>query len=217
MTTYNKATLKTFFENNDVPTGQNYADFIDSYVNIVETAQQNMAGPLYATEFVTPRVSATDTNITNALTATNGVISGNFRVNGITSAESFYAESLSASAGTINLLTADSITASANRSSFNIDSVGIVSALGSTQATAAPLIYATNRGAGIADGVDTGFALPANRAGLTQYLFNGNASANLWPPTDGTINALSTNAPFPLAANTLYTIKHITASAYAVK
>jgi hypothetical protein len=34
MTTYNKATLKTFFAQGDIPSGTDYANFIDSYVNV---------------------------------------------------------------------------------------------------------------------------------------------------------------------------------------
>lgn len=60
MTTYNKSTLATFFQTNDVPTGQDYANLIDSQVNLVETSIQSMAGPLACTELITPRVSATN-------------------------------------------------------------------------------------------------------------------------------------------------------------
>lgn len=62
MTTFNKTTLKTFFEQGDVPTGTNYADFIDSCVNLVETAEQAMAGPLSTPELITALLSATEVN-----------------------------------------------------------------------------------------------------------------------------------------------------------
>jgi hypothetical protein len=76
MTTYNKATLKTFFQTNDVPDGNDYANLIDSQVNLVETAVQEMAGPLSCTELITARVSATnvalagDTTFTGSFTGT---------------------------------------------------------------------------------------------------------------------------------------------------
>lgn len=60
MTNFNKASLKAFFEQGDVPTGTNYADMIDSQVNLVETALQSMAGPLACTELITPRVSSSN-------------------------------------------------------------------------------------------------------------------------------------------------------------
>jgi hypothetical protein len=58
VTTYNKSTLKTFFEQGDIPTGTNYADLIDSCLNLVETGNQSMAGSLTTTELITSRVSA---------------------------------------------------------------------------------------------------------------------------------------------------------------
>lgn len=186
MTTYNKNSLKTFFETGDVPTGQNFSDFIDSYVNIVETGLQSMAGPLSATEINAPLVSAG-----------NGNFTGTFAVAGIFSA---------------NNMVVDTISASANRWS-----TGIVSAAGTAQATASLLLYTVNFGAGVTDGQTTGFLLPANQRGRVQYLTNGGASANLWPPTGGAINVLSSNAAFGMAANTLYTIVHTLASGYAVK
>lgn len=67
MTTYNKSTLATFFQTNDVPTGSDYANLIDSQVNIAETASQSMAGPLTTTELIAPRVSATNLSATTAV------------------------------------------------------------------------------------------------------------------------------------------------------
>lgn len=177
MTTYNKASLKTFFETNDIPTGQNYSDLIDSQINIVETTAQSMAGALSTTELLTPRVSATNGNFIGDL-----AVSGN-----LSSTNGFFG------------------------------GVGIVSAVGTTQGAAAALTNVINRGKGVTDGSATGFAIPANKTGLTQYIFNDALSANLYPPTGGTINGLSVNAAFAMAANTPYTILHITASAYAVK
>lgn len=60
MTQRNKSTLTALFQTGDVPTGTDYADFIDSYVNVVETTVQTMAGPLSTTELITARVSATN-------------------------------------------------------------------------------------------------------------------------------------------------------------
>lgn len=220
MTTFNKTTLKTFFENGDVPSGQNYADFIDSNVNLVETTEQAMAGALKTTELITPRASATNLNVTGILSAatlsvdvistpfitasgasvTGGVSAGSLNVSG----------DVSAATGTIY--------ASAMRSTNGfIAGVGIVSAAGTAQATAALLTNVVNRGKGIVDGSTTGFTPLANRAGLVQYLFNEGASANLWPPTGGVINGLAANAAFSLAASAMVTIVHLTASAYAVK
>ena len=260
MTNFNKSTLKTFFETGDVPAGQQYADLIDSNVNLVETAIQNMAGPLFTTELVATRVSATDYTATNL--STTGTMSLNAGSRIILNASSSRIEiktggdllvsaegsititasadvDLTATAGDITItasgnialqpgtavrifsdISAESNTiyVSAVRSTRGMFAgVGIVSAAGTTQGTAASLTNVINRGKGIVDGTTTGFTPLANRAGLVQYLFNEGASANLWPPTGGFINGLAVNAAFPLATSAMVTIVHLTASAYAVK
>ncbi len=69
MTTYNKASLKTFFATGDVPTGTDYANFIDSYVNIVDTTVQVIASELQAPQLTTALVSATNGNFTGIVSA----------------------------------------------------------------------------------------------------------------------------------------------------
>lgn len=214
--TANKTSLTQLFQTGDVPSGADYANFIDSCVNVAETSVQVMQGPLNPTELITPRVSATNINVTGALT-----------IAGITSVGTLYASEVHASAGdftsvsanTVRTTTvsADAVYASAVRTNMVIQTTGIVSAAGSTQATAAILTNIINRGKGIVDGQTTGFAPLANRAGIVQYLLNEGPSANLWPPTGGFINGLAVNAPFPLAASASFTIFHITASSYGVK
>lgn len=200
MTTYNRATLKTFFETGDVPTGTNYADLIDSCLNIVDTGTQSIAGTLNPTELVTARVSAGNGKFTSGVE-----IQGNLSAARLFVSTSVHTSALDMRGGRITNVSAV----------YHV--TGIISALGTTQATAAPLTFEINRGAGVADGVTTGFLLLANQTGRVQYLFNSTASANLYPCTGGQINALSSNAAFGLTANTLYTIVHTLASGYAVK
>lgn len=195
MTAQNKASLTALFEQGDIPTGTNYADLIDSCVNASETSAQAISSPLTATEFIAPRVSATNANVT-----------------GVFSAATAYANT-----AVIATVSADAIYASAARVANGVyQGVGVVSAAGTAQATAAVLTNVINRGKGIVDGSTTGFAPLANRAGLVQYLYNEGASANLWPPTGGTINGLGANAAYSIAASAMITIVHLTASAYAV-
>lgn len=221
MTTYNKTTLKTFFQTGDRPTGTDYANFIDSYINIVETTTQTMAGALNPTELITPRVSATTIFATNNIICNTMISAGNINASGIVSATTVDADNLIA--GTANFFndisaTNGTIYVSAVRTNAGVfNGVGIISATGSTQSTAAQLTFAINRGKGVVDGQTTGFAIPANRTGLIQYIFNEGVSANLWPPTGGFINGLAVNVPFSLAASTSYTIFHLTASAYGVR
>lgn len=238
MTTYNKSSLAAFFETGDIPTGTDYTNLIDSCVNVAETSAQSIASPFNPTELITPRVSATNANFTGIVSADRiaasaasfvGAVSANsitaLTVNANSKLNAFlgtFTGIVSAGAG-INVVgdvsaNTSTVYASALRSTNGlISGVGVVSAAGTAQATAATLTSIINRGKGIVDGTTTGFAPLANRAGLVQYLFNEGASANLWPPTGGTINGLAANAAFSLAASAMVTIVHLTASAYAVK
>lgn len=224
MTTYNKTSLKTFFEQGDVPTGTDYANLIDSCVNMVETVVQSMAGALNPTELIAAQVSAGA-----------AVFTGAVRIGGVTSAAdinstgtitaatvnttSFVTTNITVTSANVNgnLLVTGNVSADTIAASAARFSTGIVSAAGTTQGAAAALIYTVNLGAGVVDGATTGFLLPANQRGRIQFLTNGAASANLWPPTGGQINALASNAAFGMTASTLYTIVHTLASGYAVK
>ena len=225
MTTFSRTSLKSFFETGDVPSGSDYANLIDSCLNLVDTSAQTIASPIIPTELITARVSAG--NITSTL-GSNLMAS--------TSCDQLYANNIIASSAVVNAITTinlqttsltvnsdvsaapGTIYASAARFTNGVISgSGVVSAAGTTQGTAAVLTNVINRGKGIADGATTGFTPLANRAGLVQYLLNEGPSANLWPPTGGFINGLAVNAPFPLAASASFTIFHITASSYGVK
>lgn len=203
----NKAALVLLFEQGDTPQGTNFADLINSCVNMNETTVQVMTGALNPTEVITPRVSAT-----------NGVFTGTMTISGITSVADVYAETVRASAVNAPALIGTTVSASTIWSTNGLrGSVGIVSAAGTTQAAAAPLNFVINLAAGLSDGVDTGFVLTANKTGFVQYIMNAGASANLFPCVGGQINTLSSNAAFPMAANLMYTILHTRASGYAVK
>lgn len=217
MTQYNKTTLKTFYENGDVPTGADYANFIDSYVNQVETAEQAMAGALKTTEVIASRVSAGNMVVTGTLSVTGAT---NFI--GLVSAATLNVGT-TATIGTTLTVGGDvsantgTVYASAARITTTYNPVATISAAGTTQGTGSLCSAAICRLAGVTDGSTTGFSLMANRAGWTQDIYGANASANLWPPTGGTINALGANLPFALAINTGYRIIHLAASAYSVK
>lgn len=206
MTQYNKATLKTFFETGDVPNGSDYANFIDSCLNLVETGEQDMAGPLGTSELIASRVSAGNINVTGTFSTNT------FSVAGIVSAAGLSVT------GDLRAANGSVVVSAATIVNGVFQSVGIVSAAGTAQASAAPITFIMNNCQGATDGQATGFVIPANRTGLTQYvIYKGAVSANLWPPIGGTINTLSQNSPFPLAAGTSYTIMHIAVSAYGVK
>lgn len=204
MTTYNKTNLKTFFEQADIPSGTDYANLIDSQVNIAETSEQSMASNLKVPKLITPLVSATTGDYTtlNATTLNVTTVSSTKVV-------------------TTDVSASGTVYTSATRSQIgNIGNVTIVSATGTARATAAPMpISYMVRGQGVTDGSATGFLLPTPIAGLSTYfIYEGAVSANLWPVgADYTINALASGAVFALTANTSYTILFTTASAYRVK
>lgn len=226
MTTYNKTTLKTFFETGDVPQGSDYANFIDSYVNIVETAEQAMAGPLYTTELVSPRVSAAALNVTGVLSANN------LALNNISASAASFSGTVSAAtvnATTVNGTTIKGTTVSASTvvaatvSAAKIkQAITIISAAGSTQATGGAVSSTIGicRLQGTADGQTTGYLLPTptGNLGFEQVLIHeGTVSGNLWPNVGCKINALSTNGAFALAASTTYLVVYSNVSGYAVK
>lgn len=256
MTTYNKATLKTFFQTNDIPDGSDYANLIDSQVNIVETSVQSMGGPLFTPELITNRVSASNiilggdtlnASIGNNINfgAENSFIvsaGNNIRASAqnsvnITGVNSILltggdatdvSNSISINSSFVNIsgngtlsinipATTSALTASKITSTEYFGISGVVSAAGTAQATAAILTNTINIGKGVVDGSTTGFALQGNKTNKIQYLYNTGASANLWPPTGGTINGLAANLPLSLVASAMVTILHIGASAYAVK
>lgn len=247
MTQYSKITLKTFFETGDIPGGSDYANLIDSFLNQVETADQSMAGNIVVPELIASRVSAGNLNVTGTFSAANfgNMAAGSITLTGNLSAAAIYAatgsftgavsaNSIQASAANFDgKVSAASLTvnadvsaatgtvyASAMRSTNGVftSNIGIVSAAGTTQGAAAILSNVINRGQGVTDGSTTGFAIPANKTGWIQYLLlETNTSANLWPPTGGTINGKAANTVFALAGQTSYVIFHIAASAYGVK
>lgn len=232
-----KNTLVGFFTTGSVPSGGQFADMINSSVNLFETVDQSMLGALATTQLITPQVSATNVNVTGTLTAANSTfsvanlsattvsanagffnthlsVSGHVAVNGPVSANSLNVTGdVSAATGTVY--------ASAFRAGGGgiFRTVTVVSAAGTTQATGAVLgSNGITRLKGIVNDATTGFILLANQTGLEQTLYvEENTSCNLWPCTGGQINALSSNAAFAMTGNTQYIVTHIKASGYSVK
>ncbi len=200
MTNYNKQTLGTFFQTGDVPSGTDYQNLIDSQVNIVETSVQAMAGALSTTELITPRVSAANINVTGILSANNFSINSLTITTDVTAGGTVYASSMRTVVGTYQLPV-------------------IISAAGTAQAAGASLgVSGIIRCKGIVNDQTTGFLLLSNQTGLQQTIWiEENTSCNLWPCVGGQINALASNAAFPMAGNTQYIINHIKASGYSVK
>lgn len=233
MTTLNKASLQSIFAQGDVPQGTDFAALINSQVNLAETLLQSMAGPLQTTKLAAPLVSAAAMNITGTFMPANlstGIVSavsinltGNISSNGTLTVSAASVSGIVSAAslnvtGDVRAAGGQVISSAATIQNGIFQGVGIVSAVGTDQATGAPLTFIMNRLQGVVDSQSTGFAIPANKTGLTQYIVNETAvSANLWPPTGGKINGGSANTIFVIAGNTSYTIIHVAASAYGVK
>lgn len=202
MTIQNKNTLAAEFQTGDIPDGTNYSNMIESSVNLAETVEQAMAGPLNTTELITSRVSAGNANVTGTLSV------GSFALTTL-SAASVFAD---------NITVTGTVSASAMTTNTLKGGVTTIACSGTTLATANGLGFnVTTRITSVSAG-DTGVRLGANATGLIQYLYNETAtSANLWPCTGGQINVLGSGAAFALAGSTLYTIVHTKASGYAVK
>lgn len=233
MTARTRASLQSSFENGDVPQGSDYADLIDSCVNLLDTSLQTLAGALYATEVITPKVSAANINITGNVSAANGYFSGslngatasfsglvsaaNANISGTVSANSVNTTTVSAAdiygtTATINgLITGQTANITQRLTQYGV----VVSAAGTTQGTAANLPAQINYIQGISDGTATGISIPGGYPGMVMYVINETAvSGNIYPPTDGVINALATNAAYPLPTNGKVTIIHKTSAKF---
>lgn len=161
-----------------------------------------------------------NTPATGSFTTVSGA---NLNISGTTSANTISVSGVSAvrintvtlSANVANILT---VSANAAYLTTQFAPVAIISAAGTTQATATLCNATISRLQGTADGTDTGYALMANMIGRTQFLVHeGTVSANLYPPVGGKINALGTNAAFAMAASTPYTVIYTVASSVWVK
>lgn len=218
MTQYNNATLKTFFQTGDVPQGSDYGNLIDSCLNLVQTAEQDMGGPLSTTKLITPKVSAGTFNVTGLLTLNNGSFTGTVSAATFTGNTANISGTVNAANGSFSAIVS-AVTVNSNQ--YRTNTI-IISAAGTAQSTAALISIATgiNRLQGATDGTATGFILPSptGNIGMEQIVINENAvSANLWPNTGCKINGLGANAVFAMAANTPYYVIYTAASAYAVK
>lgn len=77
MTQRNKAALQALFQTNDVPTGTDFGDMIDSAVNAADTSAQTMAGNL-----TVPVLAATSASIASGLHVAGAVSAGSLSLLG---------------------------------------------------------------------------------------------------------------------------------------
>ena len=107
----NRTTLKGYFETGDIPNQNQYADLIDSNLNLSETSQQELAGGLNITGNITSSGALKSSGLNSSGDISCG---GNSSCNGSFSCDG----NISSSADVIsNNITATNITASGNISS----------------------------------------------------------------------------------------------------
>ena len=111
MAKQNRTTLKGYFETGDIPNQNQYADLIDSNLNLSETSQQELAGGLNITGNITSSGALKSSGLNSSGDISCG---GNSSCNGSFSCDG----NISSSADVIsNNITATNITASGNISS----------------------------------------------------------------------------------------------------
>lgn len=87
MTARTRASLKTDFENRDIPQEENFFDLIDSFVSLTDEDQQSLISSLTAPEIVTADLQATTATI-GTLNVTN-LVQGGFYFGNVSANESF--------------------------------------------------------------------------------------------------------------------------------
>lgn len=107
MTAQSRATLKSKFENGDVPTGEDFGDLIDSFVSLTETSAQNIAGNVQFSSNVCAANLFTASFVATSVEASTGTFTGpvtvsSLTVNNTASVSVFRADSVSANNATFN-------------------------------------------------------------------------------------------------------------------
>lgn len=206
MTAQTRAVLKSVFEDGDTLQGTNFSDLIDSFINILDSGTQTIAGTL------SPNSLNTGTGTFN-----NIVVSAS-----VSAANGFFG---TANIGTGTFATADITTLNATTvsaqsiyvSGRNQYAVVIASAAGTTQGAATALgVQRITRLQGVTDGSATGFRLSTPVIGTEQVLINDTGvSANLWPASGCSIDGGSADAVRGIPANARIIVWHTAASAYS--
>jgi len=182
MTAQTPTYLKARFETGDIPTGTDYSDVFDSYLNVVTTDIQTIAGgvtfsnQINVSEVITPLVSAAS------------VIA------------SFV------SAQTINgaFINADSLSVSGKVIFGSVD----ISAASTTQAGATTLGGVTNFVI-YANGNNLAVKLPTSESGRQQYIINAaSTTLKIFPAVSGRFLVTAVNASLNLPADKTALVFH---------
>lgn len=179
MTAKTRTALYAAFETGDIPQGSDYADLIDSSVNLLDTGNQAISGSLTVSGDVSAAsVTTSSLSLTN-LTASGTVSLGTTSVSTLTSSGA-----VTAPTATINNIVGVPVT---------------LAGVGTTQAGAATITSSITR---LATSVgQTAFVLP-NTTGQMFFIHNTTAtSALVYPPVGGTIDGGATDASITITYN----------------
>jgi len=197
MSILDRVTLKSVFENGDQPQGSDYANMIDSALNLAETTTQTMNGPL----ILAGGISAASVN------------TGNLTATGIVSAASVWAAvvdvtTVSAQTVTFSIWGVPGSGASVNGNvTFTAGYLGqtvdtSVACISTVQASARLLTASFNVLKTSVTAANDSVRLPGMFPGATIMVVNDTTqSAKVFPPTGGQINALGANAALDLGPN----------------
>jgi len=205
MTARTPTYLKSRYETGDIPTQSDYEDIFDSYVNLEVSGKQTINSDLATSgEIICARVSASAFFI-GEVSANNVYAStGNFTTLNVTTNNSTNTNSTFVSAGTVNIT---------SRATGSVDVS--VKAVGSAQATAKNITAAINLLVTVSAGTDDAVILPGGYPGWTQYIINSTTSTcQVFPPSGGTIDGLSTNAAQTLNPLGRMIVHHITSARF---
>lgn len=220
MTQRNKTSLTAVFETGDTPQGGDYADLIDSYLNVVETTAQSLSGALFVPELNSTLVSAftintpsfTSTSITGTTITATTFNTGTISASGVVSAASIAVAGAGAFGGAVTGLTFKPV------AGYKGTVESSVAATGNTQASAkvvsADTVWiraATSVGAAINRAV----IIDSFVSGRRQVIFNDtNTSAAIYPPTGAQIDGLGANNPRTVNPSVRAMIVHVTSTQY---
>lgn len=194
MSELSRVSLKSLFENNDIPDGTDYSDLIDSFVNLVDSSTQTMASKLSLPNIsVTSTVSAATLSLSGAATISGALtVSGQFTSSAASFVDSTHTGVAQYSIGTgyvANALTAVSA------STMGVEQISVIT----TAATSA-----------------SGTRLISPRAGLIQKIvYSGDVTACLvFPASGASLNGGSSS--YRILKNSAIDVIHTSSTAYFV-
>ncbi len=189
MTSLNRVDLKAKFESGDAPQGSDYADLIDSFVNLAETTAQTLQGNLA---------------FSGGLSAAS-ITGGTGSFSGTVSAANVWATNVDATTVSAQTITFSTLAAPVSGLSvtnslvftagYVKETVASVACISTTQAAGYTLAHAINILRTVATGASDAVVVPGFYPGAKFTVINNTTgSAQIFPPVGGSFDSGSTNA-----------------------